>query len=210
MKLSRAIHRFANTQLEGWDGTKWVANIAQGSFQVYDRFISARTFGQKKRIFLCTEDSRIPAGYEVVRDPDGVTHLVESRNADIGGFRVPEVYAHTFMLHEAPHSVAVISFAPTLASSGLQGTQAETVDVVTRCDMERYTSEASGEVNPVRYSVFTVVLPSSIDISTDHELIVGGDSATGYVGGVRYEIKEVIPFLLLTELRVLQRGVKQA
>ena len=74
MKPGMAIDYFSKTPLDGYDPATglWVPGVALGDFLTFDRFITERTFGQKKRMFLTGElgIGTLP-NYDVVRTPDG-------------------------------------------------------------------------------------------------------------------------------------------
>ena len=86
MDASEAAEWFATVPLEGWDGSAWVSNVALGDFHSYDRFITERTFGAKKRIFLQPETERLDTSlYSVVRTPEGPQWVVEDEKQDMEG-----------------------------------------------------------------------------------------------------------------------------
>ena len=80
MDLARANSRFNTVSLQGWDGTDWVPEISFGNFMSFDRFITERTFGQKKRMFEVGGDNPIDPAYEVVRTIEGIQYIIISVN----------------------------------------------------------------------------------------------------------------------------------
>ena len=196
MHPGQSILKFSKTYLDGWNGTSWVQNVSVGSLQTYDRFISARTFGQKKRTFVCALrpiDTSIPAGYEVVRLPDGTVHLVESKNADIWDNKP---YAVTYMLHECPLQVQVVRFTTATLASGYPGSKTETTVGTYWADIERITVDSSNEFRTNKYSHMSLFIQKSADITTDDEIVVGSE---------RYSVLEVNDMLLIKEARILKQ-----
>lgn len=50
MKLSQANSYFNSVSLDGWNGSAWIPDVIRGNLLSFDRFITERTFGQKKRM----------------------------------------------------------------------------------------------------------------------------------------------------------------
>lgn len=194
MELSLAAKYFDTTVLEGWNGSGWDAAVATGNFMVFDRFISDRNFGQRKRNFT-TGGAAIPAQYEVVRLPGGQVYLIEAANHDT---RDGADYSLIYLLHEAPLTLDVVRVSTTARSSGAAGTPVETVvadDVF--ADIERYSSRKSDEHETVRYGVYEVYLPASTDVKTSDYLKVGTDE---------YNVTEVMTQLKLKYVRATKRA----
>lgn len=195
MKLSAAAQYFNRVSFDGWNaGTQtWDTGVAVGTFEVYDRFISSRTFGQKKRILLLGGTNEIAATYEVVRDSDGGMYLVESRNPDLGEFGR---YSNVYQLHSAPHSLEVIAYVEgPPRSSGAPGDVVPTVVDTLFGDFERFSGTDSRELEHPRYSLFTIWLPGSADVGKDNDL---------RVGSLLFDVQEAVPMLNVLELRAVQ------
>ena len=199
MELKQAAGYFNTVPLDGWNPVtaSWVSNIAQGDFLTYDRFLGPRTFGHLQRMFLIEGDGAEVQPYEVVRTPDGKTYLVASYNHD---FRDDEAYATNFLLQEAMYSVGVVHLSTVTAPSGLGASMTRSVLHTYHAHMERFTSEASSELDVVRYGTFIFQLPLSAlaNIDVDSEL---------RLDNVDYEVKEVHRVLNTTEVRAMERGV---
>ncbi len=195
MNLSQATNYFSQVSLDGWDGSGWLPSVARVDFQTYDRFISARTFGQNTRTAIAGPGNEIPDQFDYVRTPDQKVYFVLSANSDIDRFGV---YNTTYMLKEAPFSASVLKITAYDAPSGLPGTRQETSVADVFCDLERFTSEASSELDLVRYQGFISILPATVPIDTDHEL---------QINGRRYEVREVNPLLRGLEVRSMARGI---
>lgn len=200
MKLQRVSKFFGNVYLEGWDHVNlvWVKNVVRGTFQVYDRFISARTFGQKKRIFIAHKDWSFDwEKYQTVRDESGLTHIIESVNMDIGGMQVAEEYLHVFMLHEALFSAKLFNKVTVENNAGYRSNASLEEVGDFWCDMERYTSDTDKEQRAVKYSGVSFFLPKCCPVTEDSELVVDGKP---------FDVQEVSPMLLINDIRALERG----
>lgn len=185
---------FANTQLAGWNGTAWVENISAGDFHTYDRFITERTFGAKKRIFLVHEENAFdPVTYPIVRTPDNKTWIVVSENADID----TEVYAQSYLIVEAKFTAAVIEFRTITLSSGQRASSTEETVASYLCDLEQFSLDRSDNFTATTYGIYKVVLPSNAVVHDDNELEIAGR---------RYEIQELYTELLTKVARVVGRG----
>lgn len=195
MDVSEAAEWFAFTPLDGWDGTQWVTKVAYGDFHTYDRFITERTFGAKKRIFLQPESKRLdPSTYPVVRTPDGKQYIILSDNADIEG---TTRYQSSLLMVEAAYSAAVIEFQTTTLASGQESQPTPVTLATTVCDIDRFSVDRSDEFNTVVYGMFKVVLPAGITVDTNYELLIDG---------AYYEIQDVAPELLAQNVRAIRRA----
>jgi len=196
MKLGQAAAYFNTVAVEGWDGSAWVPEVAEGNFLTYDRFLGPRTFGHKQRMFLMGNDGSALMPYEAVRIPGGLIYIVMSHNYDIKG---TERYATSFLLQQADFTAEIIEFVTVDAPSGIPGSKTPTVVGTFFIDQERYNSEASREFNDVRYETTVFTLPKSAEaiVTVDHEI---------KVNEVMFEVKEVYPFLSAFQARGLERG----
>ena len=80
MDLSVAASYFDDTPIEGWNGSSWDQLDQEINLVVFDRFISDRNFGQRKR--SASAGAPIPPEYKVIRLPGDLIYLVESLNTD--------------------------------------------------------------------------------------------------------------------------------
>ena len=195
MDVSEAASWFASVPLDGWDGSQWVSKVAYGDFHAYDRFITERTFGAKKRIFLMPEDKRLDvATYPVVRTPDLRSYIVLSDNADIEGVAR---YQSCLLMVEAAYSADLIEFQTTTLASG-QESQPTPVTLATAvCDIDRFSIDRSDEFSTVVYGMFKIVLPAGIAVDSNHELLIDG---------AYYEVQDVAPELLAQNVRAIRRA----
>lgn len=194
MDLSVAGQYFDTVNVEGWDGSAWVANVAFGNLAVYDRFISDRSFGQRKRIFTTGVGHEIPTQYGVIRLPDGTVYLLEHANRDIKHDRV---YSTVYHMRESAGLVQVIRQVVTPTASGMGGTSADSVIATVYCDIDRYSALSSSQFDTVRYPLVEFWLPSSTPVTTGDELELDGE---------RYNVREISLALDLTYIRALKRG----
>jgi len=199
MRLSRAIGRQAKTPVYYWDpiGYEWLDSGLRARLQVYDRFISERSFGQKKRILTLSGLATIEDDKSIIRLGDSETvFLVESLNEDIEG---DTVYASTYSVREAPYEVDLCNRAKTTAASGLEVLGAEQVLATTWVDIERYSAVDSREFANTDYTIFTVSFPKGLTLSTDTYLRRKSD-------GMVLDINELFFNLELPAARCQRRG----
>lgn len=166
--LARALGRHAHTPILGWNATTsaWVDTGLRGRLQAYDRFITERDFGQRKRILTLAGDKTLPSPYAVIRLGASTTvYLLESLNNDIEG---EVVYATTFALHQAPFHVQVCKETTTVLQSGVKKkTGAETVLFDTWVNLSRYSAVDSREFPLSDFTIYTVYFPRNVAPTTD-------------------------------------------
>ena len=195
MHPSEASLWFDDTPLDGWNGTSWVTKVAYGDFHAFDRFITERTFGAKKRIFHTPEEHKIDVTtYPVVRTPDGKIWLVSSENADIQG---TEAYAQSYLLLEASIQAELIEHTTETLASGAEGPLVESTVGTYYCDLERYSAANSDLFPNVVYGSYELTIGNHVPVTVEREF---------KINGVYYEVKEVIPELLTLVCRCLRRG----
>lgn len=196
MKLRQAISYHASTYLDAWSlETGWVKNALQGNFMPFDRFITERSFGQKKRIFLSNpKKGPIPEQYTVAADPSGRPYLIAAHNKD---FYQGEEYNDIYLLQEGPYMVDILRHDVKKAASG--AAKSKTLLVVSSVpgDLERMTSLGSEAFPTVDYTNFVVTLPRYTEVTTDNEL---------RISGVRYDITEVWASMQVVMARVNKRS----
>lgn len=169
MDLSRAIGKFAQNPIEGQNRSNWQWEDTglKGGLKVYDRFISERSFGQKKRILTMYRDTRLPTDtywhYRI--GSDFAIFTVEGYNQDV---EKGAVYDGIYMMRETPFFAEVVKdvYSSTRAS-GIGGTPVETVVEATFVDYERYSALNSRELNDVDYTVVDIFFPKGAKVDTD-------------------------------------------
>lgn len=198
--LARAFGRHAHTPILGWNGTTsaWDDTGLRGRLQAYDRFITERDFGQRKRILTLAGDQSLPAPYAVIRLGNSTTvYLLESLNKDIEG---SVVYGTTFALHQAPFHVQICKEVTTTLQSGVKKkTGAETVLFDTWVNMSRYSAVDSREFPLSDFTIYTVYFPGNVHPTTDMYVRRLDD-------GELLDITEVFQSLEIPAARVQRRG----
>lgn len=199
MNLSRAHGKHAKTPIYYWDpiGYEWLDTGMTGRLQVYDRFISERTFGQKKRVLTMAGLQPINDDWSTIRLGDSETvFLVENLNEDIEG---EGVYASTYSLREAPYVVYLCSRAEVVSASKVKVLGDEQIHAEIWVDMERYSAVDSREFDNTDYSIFTVSFPKGLIITTDMYIRRASDDAI-------FDINEIYNNLELPAARCQKRG----
>lgn len=188
MKISQLVRRFEDDYLEWWNGTSWQPFVFKGSFQVYDRFITERTFGVKKRIFLSS--SPVRDEHEITRTADGKICLLEQATPDYEGNKV---FRHSILLRETNAIVRVDQTVPTTNAMGIETGQTTTTSITTWGDVDRYNSNQSSEFPGVVHETDILVVAASFPVEKDSRL---------FIDDVPYKISEIGRLLRLKELRV--------
>lgn len=169
MGLSKAANYFARTEIEGWSGTAWVPTGAKGALMPYDRFISEREFGLKRRFLLVDPAFPIPDAYKVIRFKGQTpVYMAGVINKDI---QVDE-YSHVQLLHAAAYTATLYNLVKAAAASGMAKTATLTAIGTYRCDVERVTYDKSLEFQGMRMSEAVVIFPAGTPVTVDHEVKV--------------------------------------
>lgn len=182
MRLDRAVAKFAKNHVWGWNESRkcFEPTGKKGSLWVYDKFISDRTFGTKKRLLNTPRQDYIPTQYEYIRVGDSIARfMVDSLNEDV---YADSPYANTYLLREAKYEIEIGSLRGEKRASGAGGKKEFVVDSVMFGDYERYTGSGSTEFNTVDYTVSDIFLPLSAQIDSTNLVRVDGKM---------YEITEV-------------------
>lgn len=198
-RLQRAVARFNRSTVEGYNHvTKaWEPAVGIGSLQVYDRFITERSFGQKKRILYCGEGNQFDSSkYQLIRvSGEDRVYMVESRNADV---TEDSSYAHAYLLKTCSSVVTIKKLQSTSIRASGVGSDSSlvTLDEVWG-DIERYSSANSREFHDVDYTIVTISLPKYAQVDSDCTLTVEG---------VDYDVTEVTDNLDLKLVRAQGLG----
>lgn len=194
MNLKHAANHFNRTWIDGYNGTTWVPNIVKVTLLPYDRFISERDFGVKRRHLLTNPDYPIPAIYPVIRfanKPDHV-YLVARDNSDI----LATEYSQTVLIHRAFYTGQLITLTRSTAASGAVSAVTRTVTGTYYCDAENITFAASKEVPNIKFGDSVVVLPAGTQAFTTQEVNIGNE---------QYEIEQVYQSVGLTYCRCITK-----
>ncbi len=134
MKLGRVNRRFDTVVFDAWspviDG-HWVPKAGKGCYQASDRFISDRSFGQRKRNFI-THD---PITFDLIKI-QGVMYAVESEEFDT---QQGEITSYIYMIHELPHLCEFYRLHTERRASGAEtGKVTREIIATTWCDVDRF------------------------------------------------------------------------
>lgn len=182
MDLGRAANRFTDNPILGWDSSsgQWVLTDVCGSLQVFDRFVTERTFGQKKRILLVPE--KLPANISTIKmQGSEEAFLVEKFNEDV---RQGELYSYIYLIHEASHFVDVMKETFTENAAGVSISNGTQVVESVWVDVDRFTSTPSKRMfEETEYTIVNMTFPSDSIVDSDCYLMTQK--------GERYNVDEV-------------------
>lgn len=199
MDLNRAISKFAKTEILSWDSVEedWEPTGCYGALQVFDRFITERSFGQKKRILTVARDFTLPTDLSIVRlDGSDQAFLVEKFNEDVRfGFH----YTHTYLLHEATYYVSICKETKGTNAAGVKIAGSETVVQKTWVDLERFTGIPSTVFRESDITIVNMTFPKNALVDTD--------SYVKMSNGDRYNVDEIYVNLELIGARGKRIGV---
>ena len=197
MNLGRIASKLFHTRVEYWDkvNDQWLPTDSIGRLEVYDRFISDRSFGQRKRIFLTAPEKEIPAHAWVIR-VGGMRNpwMVENINHDIDG-DYPHLSVH--MLQEIPYKAEIFRLGGERRPSGALADPVEVLVDTTYCNMDRYGILNAKDVPSVDYTVMSIYVPGDTLVDSDCSV---------RVDGVVYDVFEVSPTMNALMLRAQRRG----
>jgi len=180
MKLSQAIDRFSTLSLDGWNGTKWLPGICKGALVPFDRFITERTFGQKKRLFMTNSHIGRLDQFSVVRAGQAGPYIIGAKNVDLQDYRT--VYNNIYLLISAPEMCEILEITSGTSAAGTPMGKTLTVLDTVHCDRERFSNRGAADVEDISFSQVKITLPGGTTLHADNEL---------RVNGVLYDIKDV-------------------
>lgn len=203
MKLANSTKKFAKTpvsmfnELTGtWDELPGIL----GAFFVYDRFISDRAFGQKKRLFETPIGMKLPMNPAVKSvfkfGSSEAVFLIEAENEDIQG---ANPFANIYSLRQLTWPVEIRKKAGDTWASGVPKLDADVLVDRTWADYDRYTVNKSSESPGVGYTVETVIVPRGTAVDVDCRV---------HLDNSIFEVNEVSTLLNQLYLRVQKVGVK--
>jgi len=199
MDLGRAANRFTNSPIQLWDSSSacWDDTEYTGALQVFDRFVTERTFGQKKRIMLVGRDSKLPDDFSTIRlQGSEEAFLVEKFNEDV---RFGKLYSYIYLLHEAQHYADLCKSDFTTNAAGVKVDPVERVLETVWVDIDRFTGAPSRKFEETEYTVTTMTFP--------HDSVVDSDCYLRLSGGERYNVDEVYTSLDLIGARGKRIGM---
>lgn len=204
MRLSRAIGKFATSGITRWNAStsRWVDTGATGSLLVFDRFVTERTFGQKKRILIVPWEKRLDLSTAtIIRVGDAFeTFIMEKENSDV---RFGSTYGYTYLLQEAPYHCTVRKASVgAVNAAGVRVNNWVTDQFSTWIDIDRYAAAPSKRFEETEFSLLTLTFARGLAIDTDMHVEV--DAADG---GGRYSIDEVYNTLSFTSAKGKRIGL---
>lgn len=180
MGLKQAAAFFARTPILGWNGSRFVPTVAKGTLDPYDRFVSEREFGLKRRMLLVNPDTPIPPLYNIIRvGVNGPVYLKGWLNQDI---QTGADYSLIYLLHTANEIGQLIQLTRSPKASGMAFTTIDTSLGNWYCNSERVTYTNSQQFSEVRVTDATITLPRDCPVTAEHEFVLGNK---------RYVIQEV-------------------
>lgn len=197
MDLTRSFERFSNLELSRWDRVTdtYTPTGIIGALQVYDRFISDRDFGQKKRIFLTPGEFQIDPDQLILKIGDvPAVWMLEGQNhdADIG------IYASSVVLREARFKLKLYRPGGEKRASGVgYVSRLDVLITETYGDFSRYSSSESREMDNIDYTVGSWYLPKGTPVDLD--TIIENNF------GQRFLVREVSTFLDLIMVRAQEQ-----
>lgn len=195
MNLKNSFARFARLELSKWvpGDYGYSPTGILGSLQVYDRFVSDRDFGQKKRIFLVPGEFStgwVNTVFRVSNLPS--QFLLEGVNFDADS---TGVYASEVVLREARFSFRLLKKQGEKRASGVGVVNSAVVEQLqTWGDFSRYSSSESNEFENSDYTIGTIYLAGGTPV--DRDTVIEDQD------GQQYAVREISRFLELRMLRV--------
>lgn len=174
MLLQDIAEEFCQTPVFYYDGTAWLESPVLCRFPPYDRFISDRAFGQKKRLVQTPGGKLLPgANYYRVGSLTGRIYMVESVNEDLDQ---DGEYLNIYMVREATDEVIIEAKQEIVLPSKVKTWQwVESARVWG--DYDRYGT-LNSTVTEAAYTSYTLSLPSTVVIPPDARLVIDGSTYT--------------------------------
>lgn len=193
MLLGDVITELCDTPIYSYQGGAWALSPVKCRVPPYDRFISDRSFGQKKRLVQTPGGQLLPvSNYYRPGRATGRTYMVESINEDQDG---AGEYLNIYMMREAADPCDIFIQQVTPRPSGTPKKEWVLSSQVW-VDFDRFGVLRSDELDGIDYTSYTVTLPMNIAIPSDCRL---------RIGGALYAVQENFVQLKLRQLRV--RGI---
>lgn len=193
MLLSNIVESLCDTPVFSLQPGGWEEAEVKCRVPPYDRFISDRAFGQKKRLLQTPGGQMLPTShYYRPGRADGRTYMVESVNEDLDAHGD---YLNVYMMREASDLCRILIQTTTPRPSGSPKKE-WTVLTEVWADFDRFGVLRSAELDGVDYTSYTVTLPRNVIIPADCRLSI--DNAL-------YAVQENFVQLELRQLRV--RGI---
>lgn len=187
MDLSLVVAQFCETPVYYFDQGQWVLSETKCRMPPYDRFISDRAFGQKKRILQTLGGELLPAQrYLRVGRPTGRVYIVESLNEDLDEHGE---YLNVYMVREATTEIEVHVEQDVEQASGAKRTEWVYSHTIWG-DFDRYGVLRSSEL-PVDYTSFTVSLMPAEELPKDCRLKMEGQFFAVTENFIQLELRQL-------------------
>jgi hypothetical protein len=197
--LARVTGKFATNKIYALDpvSNSWRDTGVCGGLQVYDRFITDRSFGQKKRILTLGNGQVLPTEYGTFMLEGGSSrYLLESLNEDV---RFNGVYGNSYLVHTASVEVELLNDLVTERASGAKEVTGQEVVATHWADIERIGAERSKELGEVNYTTVEIAFPKIAVLDTSLTVRV---TSTGAI----YNIEQVYDSLDLLVVKAKRMG----
>jgi hypothetical protein len=170
MDLSTAASYFANTTVNGWNGTAWIPAVAQIAILPSDRFISIHEFDTNCQYALTDVDATALDEYSVIQvEATQQVYLVGFKTYDTQ----QDVYSKFYLLRRADSLGELYQFDKTYAASGVARGVTRALVGEYFCDVEYVTGTPSRQFKSSKLSDVMIFMPSDCDLQTSHEVKVG-------------------------------------
>lgn len=198
MRHSRAIQRFAKSKLYSFTAAQkaFIDTGEKCSLQTYDRFISDRTFGVKKRILLIPGPNKLGPEVDYIRVGNGVArYMLDGLDEDQ---YANSPYLTCWLLREAQFPVEVLRKVGAARASGSGGEGSTEVVTTLWGDYERYSSSGNkNNMEGVSNTVMDIFLPLNSPVTSDSLLRIDGKTV---------DVKEVSRISNLLMVRGIRVG----
>jgi len=170
VNLETAAAYFANTAVSGWNGTKWIPNVALICILPSDRFISVHEFDTNCQYALTDVATTALDTYTVIKiQSTNQIFLVGFKTSDVNA----DQYSKFYLLRRADSVGDLYEFTKTYAASGMASGVTRQAVGTYFCDVEHVTSAASRRFPTSKFSDCLLFLPSDLDLQTQQEVKVG-------------------------------------
>lgn len=171
MNLARAAGYFRDTPVSGWDGAAWVPEVTCVTQLPFDRFVSEREFGGKRRFVLVGAEDDALAAYPAIKyEQTGEVFLVGLLNTDVQA----DLYSKVYLTARAPYLANLMQFTKTVKASGLAGSVVRESLGYWHGDVEHITYSNSREFDTIKFSEAVLYLQRDCPADTGHEIIIAG------------------------------------
>lgn len=193
MRINAAHQKLAKNKLYGFNvNTEQWDNIeCKALLESSQRWVSSRLSFMTRRVLL-TDKPLLPYKSIKIDDSNHINILYSEQPNQRG--RGTFLYDYTTI--DATHEARTVTFNTTKSLSGMEASVVEVLSGPFPIHMGRYAGTNSQVTDNHLYSRIAAYIPDDVLISTDNELVVGGD---------RYIVEEAFPELHTTVLMLTKR-----